>query len=198
MPTANVPSSNELIKSRLRESAAIKEAMRKDGNLVAVIDKIADTIIESLEAGHKVLLCGNGGSAADAQHIAAELVGRFYSNRQPLPAISLAANTSTVTAVGNDFSFHDVFARQVSGLGKPGDVLIGLSTSGSSQNVFRAIQAANEAGIAAIAFTGASGAKLLDVSDVCLRVPSEDTARIQEAHITCAHIICELVETALA
>ena len=185
------------IRQRLAESAAVKEAMRQDAELVAIIGKIADVVIEAYRNGHKVLLCGNGGSAADTLHIAAELVGRFYSDRESLPAISLAANTSTVTAIGNDFSFENIFARQVRGLGQQGDVLIGLSTSGNSENVFRAVRVAKEVGIKVIAFTGSGGGKLLEESDFCLRVPSENTARIQEAHITAAHIICELVETAL-
>ena len=188
----------ETIRERLAESAAIKEAMLQDGEIVAVMADIAEAIIEAYRTGHKVLLCGNGGSAADAQHIAAELVGRFQSNREPLPAISLAANTSTVTAIGNDFSFDDIFARQVRGLGQPDDVLIGLSTSGNSENVFRALDVARSVGIVSIAFTGSGGGKLLDVSDFCLRIPTENTARIQEAHITAAHIICELVEAALS
>ena len=120
MPATNGPSTDTLIRSRLKESAAIKEAMERDAELIVVIADIANAIVNAYRTGHKVLLCGNGGSAADASHIAAELVGRFYADREPLPAISLAANTSTVTAVGNDFSFGDIFARQVGGLGRQG------------------------------------------------------------------------------
>ena len=197
MPATNGPSTDTLIRSRLKESAAIKEAMERDAELIVVIADIANAIVNAYRTGHKVLLCGNGGSAADASHIAAELVGRFYADREPLPAISLAANTSTVTAVGNDFSFGDIFARQVGGLGRQGDVLIGLSTSGNSENVLRALQAGNEKGLTSVTFTGSDGGKLLEAAQLCLQVPSENTARIQEAHITAAHVVCELVEIAL-
>jgi D-sedoheptulose 7-phosphate isomerase len=197
MPANGGPDPGELIRLRLAESAATQETIRQNTELVSVISDIAITIIGAYESGHKLLLCGNGGSAADAQHIAAELVGRFYSDRQPLPAISLAANTSTITAVGNDFSFDEVFERQVRALGLPGDILIGLSTSGASENVVRAFNTAQQIGLTTISFTGRSGGHLLDKSDICLRVPSEDTARIQEAHITAAHIVCELVEREL-
>ncbi len=190
-------SSREKVSKRLNESIAVKQAMLSDEHTVGAIAEIASALVESIRAGHKVLLCGNGGSAADAQHIAAELVGRFYTNRKPLPALSLAVNTSTITALSNDFSFDDVFTRQVHGLGQSGDTLIGLSTSGDSENVYRALATAREMDMTTVAFTGTSGGKLLAVSDHCLRIPSEDTARIQEAHITAAHIICELVESEL-
>ncbi len=197
MPATTGQRTDELIRSRLGESAAIKEAMRQDRDLVAEIEAISTTIIEAFQLGHKVLLCGNGGSAADAQHIAAELVGRFYADREPLPAISLATGTPTVTAIGNDYSFEEVFARRVRGLGQQGDVLIGLSTSGNSENVLRALRAASEKGLTTIAFTGSGDSGISQVADLCLRIPSENTARIQEAHITAAHIVCELVEKAL-
>jgi len=187
-------SPDKLIKSILNESAAIKMAMEQDEELANMIATIAAAIVNAYENGHKMLLCGNGGSAADAQHIAAELVGRFNADREPLPAVSLAANNSTVTAVGNDFSFEDIFARQVRGLGQSGDVIFGLSTSGNSENVLRALQAGEEQGLVTVAFTGSGGGRLRSAADFCLQIPSENTARIQEAHITAAHIICELVE----
>ena len=188
----------DTIRACLAESASIKETMAQDADMVATISAIAAAMVGTIRAGGKVLLCGNGGSAADSLHITAELVGRFYSDREPLAAISLAANTSTITAVGNDFSFEEIFARQVSGLGQPGDVVVGLSTSGNSENVLRALQTGNEKGLTTIAFTGSGGGKLLDAAELCLQIPSENTARIQEAHITAAHIICELVESVLS
>ena len=163
MPFDESTSSEALIRLRLSESVAVKETMLQNEELVRAISQIAHALTEALGSDGKVLLCGNGGSAADAQHVAAELVGRFQSNRQPLPAISLVANTSTLTAIGNDFSFDDIFARQVSALGRPGDVLVGLSTSGLSENVFRALHAARELGLTTIAFTGADGGKLANL-----------------------------------
>ena len=197
MTVTNGPDPASVIRSRLKDNASIKKAMWQDEIVVGTIAKIAATIVDSFRAGHKVLLCGNGGSAADANHMAAELVGRFVSDRAPLPAISLAANTSTVTAIGNDYSFEEIFSRQVHGLGRPGDVLIGLSTSGNSENVVRAMRAARENGLSTVAFTGSGAGKLPEAADMCLRIPNENTARIQECHITAAHIICELVEAEL-
>jgi D-sedoheptulose 7-phosphate isomerase len=187
----------ELIRTRLGESARLKEAMRQDADLTATVAAIAEVIVEAYGAGRKVLLCGNGGSAADSQHIAAELVGRFCVNRAPLAAEALTVNTSTVTAIGNDFSFEEVFARQIQALGQPGDVAIGISTSGNAENVKRALDTAKSLGLITVAFTGAGGGKLRDGVDYCLRVPSDDAARIQEGHITVGHIMCELIERAL-
>jgi len=187
----------ELIRSRLAESARLKEAMSQDAELTATVAAIADVIVEAYRAGRKLLLCGNGGSAADSQHLAAELVGRFYMNRAPLAAEALTVNTSTITAVGNDFSFDDVFARQIQALGRPGDVAIGMSTSGNAENVRRALSTAKSLGLVTVAFTGASGGKLRDAVDYCLQIPSDDTARIQEGHITVGHIMCELIERAV-
>ncbi len=151
----------------------------------------------SLRGGGKVLFCGNGGSAADSQHLAAELVGKFYLSREPLAAISLTVNTSSLTAVGNDFGYEEIFEKQMKGLGRAGDVAVGISTSGNSENVIRALDAAKTKGIVTVAFTGESGGKLADRVDYCLKIPSSDTARIQEGHITAGHIMCELVESAL-
>jgi D-sedoheptulose 7-phosphate isomerase len=197
MTVTNGPDPASVIRSRLKDNAAIKKAMWQDEIVIGTIAEIAATIVDSFRTGRKVLLCGNGGSASDANHIAAELVGRFVSDRAPLPAISLAANTSTVTAIGNDYAFEEIFSRQVHGLGRPGDVLIGLSTSGNSENVVRAVQVAKENGLTTVAFTGSGGGRLLEIADLGLQIPDENTARIQEAHITAAHIICELVEVEL-
>ncbi|UCG86485.1 MAG: D-sedoheptulose 7-phosphate isomerase [Gemmatimonadota bacterium] len=193
----NYRASIELIQTRLAESAATKTAMRRDDELTATLASVAATIVEAYRTGNKLLLFGNGGSAADAQHIAAELVGRFYERRRPLAAVALNANTCSVTSVANDFSFGEVFEREIQALGQPGDVAIGISTSGSSANVVRALDAAKAQGLVTVAFTGVSGGGLKGSVDHCLRVPSDDIARVQEGHITAGHIICELVENAL-
>lgn len=158
------------------------------------IGHIAEICHTALKAGNKVLLCGNGGSAADSQHLAAELVGRFQKERRSLAAIALTTDTSILTAVGNDYGYDQVFARQVEGLGRSGDVLIGISTSGNSGNVVKAVEMARSIGMHTIAFTGEGGGKMKDMCDLTLAIPSKVTARIQEMHILAGHIICELVE----
>lgn len=178
----------------LAEHARVQEALKA---LVPSVIEVAKVVAQALESGDKVLLCGNGGSAADAQHIAGELVGRFLRERRPLPALALNANTSVLTALGNDYGFEEVFARQVAALGRPGDVLIAISTSGNSPNVLRAAKAARERGMKVIGLTGAGGGKLRELCDLCLCVPSASTPRIQEMHILIGHIICQLVEEAL-
>ena len=190
------PAGAELIRRRLDDALAVKDRMRTDG-CVEVAAEIAERIVASLRAGGKVLFFGNGGSSMDAGHLAAELLGRFYRDRPALPAVSLADPTATLTAVGNDYGYDDVFARQVRGLGRPGDVAVGLSTSGNSPNVVRALEAARELGVVAVAMTGASGGKAAAVADICLRVPTDDTPRVQEACLHLGHTICELVENAL-
>ena len=151
-------------------------------------------VTEALQRGNKVLLCGNGGSAADAQHIAAELTGRFKIERMPLPGIALTTDTSALTAIGNDYGFDQVFSRQVAALAKEGDVVIGISTSGNSLNVIYALETAKEMGCKAIGLTGKGGGKMNDVCDLNIIVPSDDTARIQEMHILIGHILCQLVD----
>jgi D-sedoheptulose 7-phosphate isomerase len=186
-----------LIQTRLAESSSVKDAMRRDDAFTSTLSSVAAAVIEAFRTGNKLLLFGNGGSAADAQHIAAELVGRFYEDRRPLAAVALSTNTSSLTAVANDYSFGDVFERQIQALGRPGDVAIGISTSGDSENVIRALDSARAQGLVTAAFTGSAGGKLKRSVDHCLRVPSDDTARIQEGHITAGHILCELVENTL-
>lgn len=159
-----------------------------------VIQLMAERCKEALKAGNKVLFCGNGGSAADAQHLAAELIGRFQKERRSLASIALTTDTSILTAVANDYGYDEVFARQVKGLGRSGDVLIGISTSGNSANVVKAALKARDTGMHTIAFTGEGGGKLKDICDITFAVPSKVTARIQEMHIMVGHIICELVE----
>jgi D-sedoheptulose 7-phosphate isomerase len=158
---------------------------------------VAERLIAAFTAGNKALLCGNGGSAADAQHIAAEFVGRFYFDRPPLPAEALTVNTSSLTAIGNDYSFDQVFSRQIEAFGNPGDVCIGISTSGNSRNVVEAFRAARRKDILTVALTGATGGEMATEAEFCIRIPSTDTPRIQEHHILVGHILCELVEQAL-
>ncbi|MBQ9586386.1 MAG: D-sedoheptulose 7-phosphate isomerase [Bacteroidaceae bacterium] len=188
---------NTRISESISQSIAAKQAILADGDFLARIQKAADIIIASLHGGGKIHFCGNGGSAADAQHLAAELSGRFYYDRPPLNAEALHCNTSYLTAVGNDYGYEHIFARLLRGTAKKGDVLIGISTSGNSKNIINAYEACKEMGISIISMTGASGGKMKQFSDLLLNVPSSDTPRIQECHILIGHIICELVESAL-
>ena len=178
----------------LQEHAEVVEGL---AGHTTVLQDIASRISTSLESGGTLYLCGNGGSAADAQHVAAEFTGRFERERAPLPAEALTVNTSALTAIGNDYSFEDVFARQVLARVKKGDVLAGISTSGRSENVLRAVARARELGASTVGFTGAVGSELASACDFCLMVPSEKTSRIQEAHILAWHVICGLVEESL-
>jgi D-sedoheptulose 7-phosphate isomerase len=186
----------ELAVVRLGEGAELAEAMR-GGECATQIAAAAETVLGGFRAGGKLLLFGNGGSAADAIHIAAEFVGRYLLEREPLPALALMANPSAVTAIGNDYGFDEVFARQVRALGVPGDVAIGLTTSGVSPNVVLGLLAAREAGIATIAMTGAAPGPAGEAADLVLSIPSGQTPRIQEGHMLAAHVICEWVEARL-
>jgi len=186
-----------LLRARVAESIdAERRLLHSDA--LAVTAAAAGRLVECLAAGGKVLFFGNGGSASDAGHLAAELLGRFYLDRQPLPAVALADNTAAMTAIGNDYGYLEVFARQVRALGRAGDVAVGLSTSGTSENVVRGLEAARELGLVTVALTGASGGKLLDVTDLCVLVPSEDTPRVQELCMLLGHTLCEIVERELA
>ena len=178
---------------QIEESIKIKRLLKQD---VLVLIEIADKIINAFRTNNKVLIFGNGGSAADAQHIAAELGGKFYLDRDPLPAIALTTNTSLITAIGNDYGYDDIFAMQVRGLARKGDIVIGISTSGNSANIIKGIEEAKRIGAITVAFTGQAG-KLRKIADHVLAVPSTSTPRIQEAHITAGHIICYLVEETL-
>jgi D-sedoheptulose 7-phosphate isomerase len=182
------------IKEIIQASVAVKTAILSDETLVKRIEEVTAVVTQAFAAGNKVLFCGNGGSAADAQHLAAEFSGRFYTDRDALPSEALHCNTSYMTAVGNDYSFDVVYSRIIKGTGKKGDVLIGLSTSGNSVNILKAMEQARENGMITVALTGATGGKLKDLCDYLLNVPSKDTPRIQESHIMVGHIICELVE----
>lgn len=185
----------EEIKKDLLESAATKQRVAE--TMVAEIAQAVEMITDCLAAGGKVLLIGNGGSAADAQHIAAELVGRFSKDRRPIAAIALTTDTSILTAVANDAGYDHIFARQIAALASPNDVVIAISTSGASPNIIKGAEAARELGCRLIALTGGGGGSLASLADLCLDVPSLDTPRIQEAHITIGHIICRLTEEEL-
>lgn len=165
------------------------------------LENVVQTAIEAVEGalrrGNKIIFCGNGGSAADAQHLAAELVGRYQLDRAPLPALALTVDTSALTAIANDYSFDEVFARQLGGVGQAGDVLVAISTSGNSKNVIRAVEVAREKGIKAVGLTGKSGGLLRQLCDICICVPSDQTNHIQEMHIAIGHVICGEVERAL-
>jgi len=175
-------------------SIKVKQLLMANEKIVNTITDCVTVIVNAFSAGNKVLFCGNGGSAADAQHLAAEFSGRFYIDRDALPAEALHCNTSYLTAVGNDYSYDVIFSRLIKGIGKKGDVLIGLSTSGNSANIVNAFETAKEKGMITIGFTGFTGGRMKEISDYLLNVPSTDTPRIQESHILVGHIICQLVE----
>jgi len=182
------------VTSSIEESIKVKERLLSSAELVSTVAKIVEIMVNALEQGKKVLLFGNGGSAADAQHIAAEFVGRFAFDRPALPALALSVNTSSVTAIGNDYGFDQVFSRQIEALAHTDDVAIGISTSGNSPNVVGALLLSREKGLHTIALTGCTGGNLKRAADYCICVPSNDTPRIQECHILIGHIISELVE----
>ena len=191
---------NELTTSVTRSiqaSIAVKESLVRSEEVVSTIARVSELLIEGFRRRNKVILFGNGGSAADAQHIAAEFVGRFAFNRAALPALALNVNTSCITAIGNDYGFDLVFSRQIEALGHAGDVAIGISTSGNSPNVLQGISVSRKMGLHTIALCGRSGGKLKSAADYCLCVPSDETPRIQECHILIGHIISELVERAI-
>jgi D-sedoheptulose 7-phosphate isomerase len=180
-----------LVEQRMADHAAVLAATKA---LAPDIERAGILIRDALAGGHKILFCGNGGSAADSQHLAAEIVGRFQKERPSLPALALTVDTSVLTAVANDYGYDTVFSRQVEGLGNDGDVLVGISTSGNSKNVIAAIEAARKKRMKVIGFTGIGGGKMADLCDVCLAVPSRVTARTQEMHIMMGHILCEIAE----
>lgn len=182
------------IKSIIASSIKTKQDILDNDDMIKLINECSDVITQAFKNGQKVLFCGNGGSAADAQHLAAEFSGRFYTDREALPAEALHCNTSYITAVANDYSYDVIYSRLIQGIGKPGDVLIGLSTSGNSKNIVEAFKTAKIKNMITIGFTGESGGMMKNISDYLLNVPSNDTPRIQESHIMVGHIICQLVE----
>lgn len=188
----------EIVIQRFKDSIAVKEQNINDEALVAVVAEIAEKLAEVLRNGNKLVLCGNGGSASDALHFAGEIVGRFQKERSSWPAVVLNADVATMTAIANDYSYDDVFARQAQGHVTPGDMLIGISTSGNSENVLRAVKAAKEKGAVTAALLGKDGGKIKDEVDYPVIVRCNTTARVQESHICIIHIICEMVEELLA
>jgi D-sedoheptulose 7-phosphate isomerase len=182
------------IKQEFEKSIKLLHDMSDDASLHSLLMQAVDISVEALKRGNKLMFAGNGGSAADAQHWAGELVSRFYFDRPGLPAIALTTDTSILTAIGNDYGYDYVFARQVEALGNQGDVLIAISTSGNSKNVVRAIEAARSRGISVIGFTGSGGGAMADRCDICLRTPSGETPKIQEGHEFMGHLLCGLIE----
>lgn len=186
---------NRRIKDIISDSISVKNKILTDDPFLFNLQKISEIVSECFKTGGKVLFCGNGGSAADAQHLSAEFSGRFYKDREPLFSESLSVNTSYLTAVANDYSYDEIYSRLVRAMGRPGDILFGISTSGNSSNIIKAIESANRIGMITIGMTGQSGGEMIGVCSEMIRVPSSDTPRIQESHIMIGHIICELVES---
>lgn len=186
---------HQKISSIINESIKVKQALMGDNHLIAQIDTVVKVITTAFQNGNSVYFAGNGGSAADAQHLAAEFSGRFYKDRKALPSEALHCNTSYLTAVANDYSYEVIYARLIEGITKPGDVLVGISTSGNSGNIVKAFEMAKTKQVVTIGFTGEKGGKMKEISDYLINVPSNDTPRIQESHILIGHIICELVES---
>jgi D-sedoheptulose 7-phosphate isomerase len=184
----------DIVRSQIEASIQAKQAILKDPELLQLINDAAATVTNAYKNGKKTLLAGNGGSAADAQHIAGEFVSRFYFDRPGLPSIALTTDTSILTAIGNDYGYEKLFGRQVQALGNEGDVFIGISTSGNSPNILKALEICKEKGITSIGLTGISGGKMADKCDICIKVPSGETPRIQESHILIGHIICCIAE----
>ena len=186
--------SNSKIQTIIEGSIQVKQALLKDEQLMLEIEKTVNAITFAFKNGNAVYFAGNGGSAADAQHLAAEFSGRFYKDRKALPSDALHCNSSYLTAVANDYSYDVIYARLLEGIAKPGDVLVGISTSGNSGNIVKAFEMAKSIGVVTVGFTGATGGKMKPLSDFLINVPSTTTPRIQESHILVGHIICELVE----
>ena len=182
------------IRKIISESVSVKNSILQNESILNTVDEVASQMVAALKRGNRIYFCGNGGSAADAQHLAAEFSGRFYIDRDALPAEALHCNTSYITAVGNDYGYDLVYARLIKGIGNTGDFLVGLSTSGNSVNILKAFEVAREKGIVTVGFTGESGGKMKGLCDYLLNVPSSNTPRIQESHIMLGHIVCQLVE----
>ena len=185
------------IKNIIQNSISVKKKVLDDESIITTIQEVTSKITSCFECDGKVLFCGNGGSAADAQHLAAEFSGRFYFDRDPLNSEALHVNTSYLTAVGNDYSFEEIYARIVKAKGRNGDILVGISTSGNSMNIVKALEQAKKQGMTTIGFTGETGGKMREICDYLIPIPSTDTPRIQECHMLVGHIICELVEETL-
>lgn len=182
------------VRTQIQESIDTKRRILEDGSMLDQVGRAAEMLIAAYRSGKKTLIAGNGGSAADAQHLAGEFVSRFYFDRPGLPSIALTTDTSILTAIGNDYGYERVFSRQVQANGAEGDVFLGISTSGNSANILLALEECRRRGVRTIGFTGAGGGKMASLCDICLQIPSSDTPRVQEAHILLGHILCELVE----
>ena len=188
----------ELIKQRIIDSIEVKKQLLEDADLINTMSEVAKQIIDGIQKGGKLVVCGNGGSASDALHFVSEIVGRFAKNRDSWPAIALNTNEATMTAIANDYGYDEVFARQAKGIVHAEDIFVGISTSGKSENVYRAMIAANKIGAKTVGLLGYDGGKIVDVSGYSIIVPSHVTARVQECHITIIHILCEIVEAKLS
>jgi D-sedoheptulose 7-phosphate isomerase len=193
----NAEMAQSLAVARIRDCASVMQSLLESAEYLGAVVEVADTMTKCLRSGNKILFFGNGGSAADAQHLAAELSGRFLKERQSLSGWALTTNTSVLTAIGNDYSFEEVFARQIQGIGSAGDMAFAISTSGNSPNVLRALNVAREKKLVTVGLSGRTGGKLPSAVDHCIRIPSDQTPRIQEAHILTGHILCELIEETL-
>jgi len=188
---------NIFIKGRIKDAIDLKQLILNNSELISCTQKASEIIVSAYLSGNKTLFCGNGGSAADAQHLAAELSGKFYLDRPPIHAEACHGNSSFMTAVSNDYGYDNAYARYIQAVGKKGDVLVAISTSGNSENIIKALQQAQLIGMSCIVLSGSTGGKMAGLADILINIPSEDTPRIQEAHILIGHIICELVETTL-
>lgn len=193
----NADAARSLAVARIQNCAAVMQSLLESSTYLSAVVKVADAMTKCLRSGNKILFFGNGGSAADAQHLAAELSGRFLRERRSLSGWALTTNSSLLTAIGNDYSFDDIYARQIEGIGSPDDVAFAISTSGNSPNVLRGVNAARERRLVTVGLTGKTGGKLHSAVDHCISIPSDQTPRIQEAHIVTGHILCELVEETL-
>ncbi|MGD0929628.1 MAG: D-sedoheptulose 7-phosphate isomerase [Candidatus Korobacteraceae bacterium] len=190
----SIDDSRSLAVARIRDGAAVMQQLLESEEYLSAVVAAADAMTKGLRSGNKILFFGNGGSAADAQHLAAELSGRFMRERPSLSGWALTTNSSALTAIGNDYSFEDIFTRQLEGIGSPGDIAFAISTSGNSLNVIKAVEVARRRNLISIALAGKSGGRLRDLVDHCICIPSDHTPRIQEAHILTGHILCELIE----
>ena len=186
-----------MIKNQIVESIKVKEILLNDKSLISIIDQVSKICIKTFRNNNKILLAGNGGSAADSQHISAEFVSRFYFDRPGLPSIALTTDTSALTAIGNDYGFDNLFSRQIEALGNKNDVFIGISTSGNSKNIIKALKTSKKKGLITIGLTGKSGGLMNEICDFCIKVPSNETPRIQESHILIGHIICAIAEESI-
>lgn len=193
----NADTAQSLAIGRIRENAVLVESLLQSSEYLSTVIAVADAMTQCLRSGNKILFFGNGGSAADAQHLAAELSGRFMKERASLSGWALTTNSSALTAIGNDYSFEDVFARQIQGIGRSHDLAFAISTSGNSPNVLQAVDVARKGGLVTVGLTGRTGGKLAAAVDRCICIPSDHTPRIQEAHILTGHILCELIEETL-